>query len=162
MKVFQHLHSIIPQFLVEGPKLDKSFEIKAVGLAGFFTDLHACVETVMNRTLYCLKHDGSIDSETYKALDSANLLPKLLFVFKSQFKSGELSLSKFRLLNSKRNKAVHYRANSRSEISLEFKEVFSLGREVAKLLDVAGGEPTSDDVFAELDKLERYFLPSES
>ncbi len=138
--------------------LNKNHTVQAVSLAGHVTDLHTCVEVVINRRLLLSKKMGEIRGSVHQALDSANLLPKLLYLLKEDFSAGRLHFGNLKCLSRLRNKAVHYKADSRSSLSAKIKTLLDVNREIGKLLDAIEGEPTGDYLRSWLSELETRYI----
>lgn len=126
--------------------ISKNRTITRVEVASHITNLHSVVETVVNRHLHILKESGELKGSVYHSLDCASLLSKIAYAFKETISSNELQVGRFRQLNSLRNAAVHYRAESRDWLTPTAIELINIWREVGDLLELVGGEPTKEEL----------------
>jgi hypothetical protein len=104
--------------------------------------LSACVECVVNRHLFKLREDGMIDGGHFNSLDRVELLPKILFVFKSEVMSKKLSTSRLKQLIGVRNASVHYKEASVGSQLLAIDELLAIWQNVSQVLGLVQGDPS--------------------
>jgi hypothetical protein len=126
--------------------LPKQHEFESTAIIGHIIGFSACVETVMNRQLYLLRESGALDPQHYNSLDKTELLPKVLFVFKDEVTSGELSTTCLRYLVRLRNNAVHFKASSVGSIQPTAEQLIGIWREIGQLFDLTEGSPTKEEL----------------
>ncbi len=129
-----------------GLRLAKTHAIGSVEIVGHIINLSACVESVINRHLFFLKESGKLENHHYSSLDRTEVIPKILFAFKDEILSKQLSISCLKRLFRLRNQAVHFKASSARSIKPTVEELLGIWREVARLLEFVEGEPTQQQV----------------
>ena len=130
-----------------GKKLDSAQPLTSVTeVVGYAVNLTVCLESILNRHLFLLRESGELSPDHFKSVDRAELMPKLLFCFKEQILSRRLSVSRIKQLVSLRNKAVHYRVDEFSSLSLKVIDMIGIWQEFGGILALTSGEPTQDDI----------------
>lgn len=135
-------------------KLNKNDVAHTVSIAGHVTNLHSCVEAVINKYLFIENEEETLGNDIYNSLDFTGVPVKISFLMREEIENNELQLGSFKRLGSLRNKAVHYKPGHRSQLSIKVKELFDIWREVEKLVEMVPGDPTGDQV----DKLRDMIL----
>lgn len=127
-----------------GPKLTREHTVVSVAIAGHVVNLFLCVEAITNKHLLYLREAGEISGDTYKALDSAGVIPRLMFLYRDQVQQGTLHLGHLRTLARMRNDAVHYRGRSRSKLAVKLKTLIDVSTAVGSLLGIVDDTPSEE------------------
>ena len=115
-------------------RFEKEHEVKSIEIVGHILNLHAFVETTLNRHLYLLKIAGNISGDIFNSLDRTEFIPKLLYIFKDEVLRKQIQIQPFRTLNKLRNSAVHFKKDSRNRIKPLVTELLVIWREIDSLL----------------------------
>jgi hypothetical protein len=129
-----------------GWRIDMSHTLGSHDLAAHIIFLTTLVEVVVNRQLFFLGETGRIVPEMRAGIDRGEVIPKIIFCFKEEILSGNLTISRIKRLVTLRNKAVHYREDSTASIRMTVEELIATWREIAKLLALCPGEPTPEQM----------------
>lgn len=129
-----------------GQKVKKTFAIKSIEILGHVIDLAACVESAVNRHLFYLRESGLLEDHLYASLDRTEVIPKILFAFKSEVQSKKLPTGRLVNLFRLRNQAVHFKASSAESIKLTVEDLLGIWHDVGLLLELVEGRPTQQEI----------------
>ena len=127
-------------------RLAKSHAIESIEIVGHIINLAACVESVINRHLFFMREAGTLESHLYTSLDRTEVIPKILFAFKAEIQSKQLSTSRLVHLFRLRNQAVHFKASSAESIKPTVEELLGIWQEMGLLLALVDGTPTRQEL----------------
>lgn len=139
-------------------RLPKGHKVNSIEIVGHIINLHAFVETQLNRHLYYLRVTNKISGEIFNSLDRTEFIPKILYMFKDEVDNKELNIQQFRSLNKLRNNAVHFKKGSRESIKPTIGELILIWREVGILLMLTSGEPNGNQILGYMKYLTENFL----
>lgn len=127
-----------------GPKLTREHTVVSVAVAGHVVNLFLCVEATTNKHLLYLNEAGEVSGDVYKALDSAGVIPRIVFLYREQIQQGTLHLGHLRTLARMRNDAVHYKGRSRGKLSAKLKTLIDVSLAVGALLGAVDDTPSKE------------------
>jgi hypothetical protein len=129
-----------------GRRITKSHAIESIEIVGHIINLAACVESVINRHLFFMREAGTLESHLYSNLDRTEVVPKILFAFKAEIQSKQLSTSRLVHLFRLRNQAVHFKASSAESIKPTVEELLGIWQEMGPFLELVNGAPTRQEL----------------
>jgi hypothetical protein len=80
----------------------------------------------------------------YDSLDRAELLPKILFIFKDEIVTRKLYTTRLKHLIKLRNEAVHYKASSVDRLTVTPEELLGIWNEIGDFFELVEGQPTKE------------------
>jgi hypothetical protein len=128
-----------------GLRLKKTQKLQSLpDVVGHVVNLTICLESVLNRHLFFLRETGQLDPDSYRSIDRAELMPKLLFCFKNEIAAESLPVSRLKQLVGFRNHSVHYRVDSPDSLAPGSEDLIEIWKQFGSVLALTTGEPTQD------------------
>lgn len=126
-----------------GLRLPKNAKLQSLtDVVGHVVNLTICLESILNRHLYFLVKAGDLDTDLYRSIDRAELMPKLLFCFKNEIETKDLYVSRIKQLIGFRNHSVHYRIESPDSLLPASEDLIEIWKQFGNILSLTSGEPT--------------------
>ncbi len=127
-------------------------------IVGHVVNLAVCLEAILNRHLYLLRESGQLDSDHFRIIDRAELMPKLLFCFKEDIVGKQLYVGRLKQLVTFRNLAVHYRVDSADALAPSAEDLLAIWHEFGQVLARTTGEPTQEQLLQYSDQFVARWL----
>lgn len=126
-----------------GLRLAKNAKLQSLtDVVGHVVNLTICLESILNRHLYFLVKAGDLDTDSYRSIDRAELMPKLLFCFKNEIAKKNLHVRRIKQLIGFRNHSVHYRIESPDSLLPTSEDLIEIWKQFGNILALTSGEPT--------------------
>ncbi|AFY71578.1 hypothetical protein Pse7367_3338 [Thalassoporum mexicanum PCC 7367] len=139
-------------------KLSKDTKINAIDIVGHIINLSTCLEAVVNRHLFLQLDSGKLQKVHYNSIDRIELVPKILFLFKKEILDCQINITRIKQLIKLRNKAVHFKHDSRESIAPSVEELLGIWDEFGQIMALVDGEPTQELVLEYKDAMiEKWF-----
>ncbi len=115
-------------------KLDT--EVSNISLLGHVNNLGFFLETIANRHLLFLSMTGKLDDFNYKTLERAQIMNRLIYIFKGELETDKLHLDRVANLIGLRNKAVHYTPENAKNFKTKLEQLLEIWKQLIKLLQI--------------------------
>lgn len=123
--------------------IESTLIISHINNFGFF------IETLTNRHLLFLKHSKLIDEFSYKRIEKARILERLIYIFKDRLTLNKLHLNELSNLFTLRNKTVHYTPDNSISLKPKISELIQIWNQSLKIiLEFEKKQEFRDDSFS--------------
>jgi len=111
-------------------------EVSNISLLGHVNNLGFFIETLVNRHLLFLNMTGKLDDFNYLTLERAQIMNRLIYIFKTELESKKLNLDRVSNLMGLRNKAVHYTPENAKNFKIKLEQLFEIWKQLIRLLEL--------------------------